>query len=159
MTHPFDGLALLPRSWCVYAIFNRRTGRIYVGQAADARARCSGHLRRLRDGEHPNVKMQWDARTYGVEQFTCAALAAEDELMAIDQLGAADIERGYNRSDRGGWTYETSFRDDETRLIRRGRYAHLPAIDPSAPVLPSLVLSWVRGTAPLSARWRPPPAG
>lgn len=157
MTHPFDGLALLPRAWSVYAVFNRTTGRIYVGQATDARARCGWHLQQLRAGRHPNCKMQWDAWAHGVERFTCIALAVDDELTAIDQLGAADIERGYNRSDRGGWTYETSFRDDETRLIRRRRYTLLPSVDHRAPVQPSLVMSWARGTAPLTDRWRPPP--
>lgn len=159
MIHPFDGLKLLPSAWSVYAIFNRQTGRVYVGQSGDARARCRNHLQQLRLGRHANVKMQWDALAHGVEQFTCVALNAEDELTAIDHLGAADIERGYNRSDRGGRTYESSFRDDENRLIRRRRYARLPSVDPNAPVLPILVLSWARGTAPLTDRWRPPPDG
>ena len=150
MNELFNGIDQLPRSWSVYMILNRHTGRIYVGQARNARMRCAGHLSQLRAGNHPNYKMRSDASAHGADKFVFVALASDSEPAMIEALGAADVDRGYNRNDHLGWTLETSLREHEARLVKKRRYMMLPGVTRSTPVLRTMVMAWSRGMVGMS---------
>lgn len=145
MKKAFNGLCLLPKGPGLYLIFNRRTGRVYVGQSASVRKRCSRHLSQLREGNHPNYKMQRDAKEHGVEHFCCAPLLSLPEPAAIKALGGADMDWGYNLSDGIRWTAETSFREHEARLVKKRRYVYLLTTDRTAPINSMLLNSWASG--------------
>lgn len=150
MSETRNGIDQLPRSWGLYMIMNRRTGRIYVGQASNVRSRCGAHLSQLRAGDHRNYKMQHDATLHGVDKFVCAALVSESEPAMIEALGAADVDTGYNLVDHSGWTHETSFRDHEARLVKKGNYCMLPGVLHGTPVIRSMVAAWSRGMVGMS---------
>jgi hypothetical protein len=145
MKNMLDGITLLPNGPGLYLIFNRCTGRIYVGQSARVRKRCSRHLSQLQEGNHPNYKMQRDATQHGVEYFCFAPLLSLPEPTAIQALGGDDMDFGYNLSDGVRWTAETRFREYEARLTKKGRYAYLPTTDRTAPINRLLLSSWANG--------------
>lgn len=141
-----NGIPLLPNATGNYLIFNRHTGRIYVGQAKSVRKRCSAHFSRLRQGDHPNYKMQHDATMYGAGHFWFAPLLADlSEHLAIQALGGLDLDLGYNLMDGREWTAEARLRVSEARLIKNRRYVYLPSVTRSSPVQRVLLQSWVAG--------------
>lgn len=157
MLDTINGIDQLPSGHGVYMVFNRHTGRIYVGQSSSLRKRCCGHLAALRRGDHLNYKMQRDATAHGADKFCFVALSGDSELDMIDTVGAADLDHGYNLSDRDGWTRETSFLEHEARLAKKGAYCLLLGVDKRTPVLWSMVAAWSRGMVGVSEQRRSEP--
>ncbi len=44
----------------VYALINRNTGRMYIGETEDIRRRCKAHINLLKSGKHNNSELQND---------------------------------------------------------------------------------------------------
>lgn len=88
----------------VYRIFNKATGRNYVGSSStDWRNRRNGHRFLLKNGRHPSTKMQEDWDKYGAESFKflcvceCEGPGVLDmEEIAAKEFKAFDKELGYN---------------------------------------------------------------
>lgn len=58
----------------IYAIKNKITGDVYVGQSINLKARWAGHFRLLFSGKHQNRKLQDDFSNYGSDAFVCSRL-------------------------------------------------------------------------------------
>lgn len=58
----------------IYALLNKTTGRVYVGQTNDIKVRCTTHFYRLRRGIHKNKYLQNSYRKHGRDAFTSLAL-------------------------------------------------------------------------------------
>src|SRR5579864_2038394 len=93
----------MPRSSGIYRIRCKRNGKIYVGSAADLRARWKQHVTALRAGRHINPHLQSAWRWYGDAAFEFeilehveAALLLEAEQHWIDKTGCTDRRLGFN---------------------------------------------------------------
>lgn len=89
----------------VYAIRNVATGQTYVGRAANARRRRNEHMRLLRRGLHPNLRMQHSFAKYGEGHFAFEVLcicrvedAPDYEYLFIRGLRTDDPGRGFNQT-------------------------------------------------------------
>ena len=77
-TPPTDGITLLPKKAGVYAMLNRVTRMVNIGQAKNLRGRCSMHRSQLRAGTAPNLRMRQDALRHGADAFLYVTLELLD---------------------------------------------------------------------------------
>lgn len=73
----------------IYAIYNRKSGKAYIGQSKDVERRKKEHLRVLRKGEHHNPYLQRAFNADGEESFEFITL----ELCPVEKLD--EVEREY----------------------------------------------------------------
>ena len=161
-TLPVDGIALLPAKPGIYAMLNRVTRKINVGQSANIFKRCVLHRTQLRAGNSANMRMRRDAQRYGPDVWTYLALAVVDaadvtnlarhldrlEVYWVVQLQAHDEVHGYVSEAGHCRTRGARFRDRERKLLRQssGKYELLPGIDINDPISPLLLSAWVPGS-------------
>lgn len=60
---------LAPRGPGIYKLFNRQSGKCYVGQASNLRSRLSTHLRHLKNGTHPQPILRKAFAKYGLHTW------------------------------------------------------------------------------------------
>ncbi len=66
----------------IYAITNRITGEMYVGQSKDVVRRLDFHIYQLRRRKHSNPRLQKNVDMYGLEAFDCTILEVmPDEIV------------------------------------------------------------------------------
>jgi len=53
----------------IYAIFNDRNGKLYIGSAVDLRVRMRRHIWQLKNGNHHNYHLQNAVGKYGINSF------------------------------------------------------------------------------------------
>jgi group I intron endonuclease len=95
----------------IYCIRCLATGRVYVGQSQDIRARCAEHKRKLVRGKSRHLLLQRAWNKYGAEGFTFEVLEVVDierlterEDHWIKLLGAFDRDHGLNLCPAAGTT-------------------------------------------------------
>src|SRR5262245_46212173 len=76
-----------PRSSGIYQIRCIPTGKIYIGSAANLRARWDQHRRLLRRGKHANVYLQkaWDKHGEANFEFSVLELVDRADLLCAEQ--------------------------------------------------------------------------
>jgi group I intron endonuclease len=89
----------------IYAIRNRRNGKIYVGSAANISKRWSRHRKDLREGCHRNRHRQAAFNRYGEGAFEFVVLEFTLDLTCreqywIDITGCLNPDAGYNSAPR-----------------------------------------------------------
>lgn len=157
---PSDGIALLPDSPGIYAIFNRCTRRVGVGLASRSiRGRVMTHRSNLRRQRGLSAPLARDLLAWGIDSFVFIALecvptvgrvgADRDRLRTreswwADQLGALDERTGYNFEAGGMRSPASLFREHERKLMRSNsrRYRLLPGVTLDDPIQPTLLESW-----------------
>ena len=65
-TPPVDGIDSLPKTAGIYAMLNRATRMVNIGQAENIRRRCAMHRSQLRAGTAPNMRMRRDPLGQGL---------------------------------------------------------------------------------------------
>jgi len=85
----------------IYRIYNRETGRSYIGQSIHVEQRLLSHLNSLESGSHPNYMLQTDFDDSGEECFGAEileeCLSFELDEKEASWIEAFDSERtGYN---------------------------------------------------------------
>lgn len=161
-TLPVDGIAQLPAKPGIYAMLNRITRKINVGQSTNIFKRCVLHRTQLRAGNSANMRMRCDAQRYGPDAWTYLALAVVDavdvtnlarhldrlEVFWVVQLQAHDEAHGYVSEAGHCRTMGARLRDRERKLLRRGsdKYELLPGIDINDPISALLLSAWVPGS-------------
>lgn len=88
----------------VYAIKNKKNGKVYVGSTQDLRIRKNQHFSDLRCGRHPNTYLQRSFSKHGESAFEWIVLEevesidvlAECELSWINKLDATNSSIGFN---------------------------------------------------------------
>lgn len=88
----------------IYTITNRKSGRVYVGQAANIKKRWIQHLHHLRKGTHHCKPLQNSFNKNGEESFEFAVVERVDDVAAItereqfwiDSLNSSMAAGGYN---------------------------------------------------------------
>jgi group I intron endonuclease len=93
----------------IYAIRNRRNGKLYVGSASNISKRWSRHRKDLREGSHRNKHLQAAFNYYGEEAFEFVALEFTNDLTRreqywIDITGCLTSGGGYNSAPRARTT-------------------------------------------------------
>jgi GIY-YIG catalytic domain-containing protein len=93
----------IPNSSGIYQIRCNQNGKIYVGSAADLRARWRGHRRDLCNGVHVNPHLQQAWNLYGEASFGFTVLEHVEpprllvrEQDWIELTGCTDRRRGFN---------------------------------------------------------------
>jgi group I intron endonuclease len=93
----------------IYAIWNKISGRFYVGSAADIDGRWATHRNLLRSGRHHSIKLQRSWNKHGAEAFEwlIVEMAGPDRLIEreqhwMDHYGSADPRRGFNIAKTAG---------------------------------------------------------
>jgi group I intron endonuclease len=88
----------------VYSIRNAVNGKIYVGSAQSFNRRWNTHRRQLRNGIHPNRKLQAAWNKYGPDAFLFEkmALCSVLELLAIEQRYIDRMRPEYNLTPTAG---------------------------------------------------------
>src|SRR5665647_93242 len=160
-TPPSDGINFLPKKAGIYAMLNRVTRMVNIGQARNLRWRCALHRSQLRAGTETNLRMRRDAKRYGADVYFYYVLEVLEigpdtnvkrELNKLEiwwavQLQAHDERYGYISEAGHHRTRGARFRDRERKLMRRNseKYELLPGVDMYDPIDPVLLASWVPG--------------
>lgn len=93
----------------IYGIFNKDTGKWYVGQAENIEARWAKHKRELKAGTHHSLKLQRSYNRHQLSSFAFIVLE-ECETSELDPrevfwINEKDsLENGYNMTAGGGGT-------------------------------------------------------
>jgi len=106
-TFPF---AALPGSPGLYAITNRQSGAVYIGESRDMLQRLRSHRSMLERGEHFCRHLQVDFDSYGVESFDVTILVQGPEChdtatrreLEKRYIARLPAEKRYNITDRRG---------------------------------------------------------
>ena len=90
-----------PRGPGIYKIFNRESGKCYVGQASNLRGRLSTHLRHLKSGTHPQPILRKAFAKYGLQAWVFQVIeeCTREMLTEREALHAAQhqaLRHGYN---------------------------------------------------------------
>lgn len=86
-------LAALPCAPGIYALTNRKTGSVYIGESGDILQRLRSHRSMLERGEHFCQPLQTDFNTYGIESFDVTILAQGSEY--ADKTTRRELEKNY----------------------------------------------------------------
>lgn len=86
-------LAALPCAPGLYALVNRRTGSIYIGESVDILQRVRSHRSMLERGEHFCQDLQADFDNYGIESFEVSILVQGPEYQ--DKAVRREREKTY----------------------------------------------------------------
>lgn len=162
MTPPVDGIAQLPQKPGIYAMLNRITRMINVGQSGNIKKRCLLHRNHLRAGTCSNMRMRRDAQLYGADvylYYVLELLPVGDpskikrdlnrlELWWVVQLQAHDEQYGYLSEAGHCRTRGARWRDRERKLMRASsqKYQLLAGVDIYDAIHPSLLATWVPGS-------------
>ncbi|MFZ3084940.1 hypothetical protein [Rhodoferax ferrireducens] len=161
-TPPVDGIEFLPKTPGVYAMLNRATRMVNIGQAENIHRRCVMHRSQLRAGTAPNLRMRRDAKRYGADAYSYFTLEElvigpntkikrelnRLELWWVVQFQAHVEQFGYVAEAGRCRTRGARFRDRERKLMRpsSGKYQLLPRVDLCDPIQQALLDSWVPGS-------------
>lgn len=113
----FDNISKEPG---IYRIFCKSTGKNYIGQSKNVRARILDHFNRLRNGSDDSSLLQKDYDLYGEENFMperlcfCSVEELNDmEKLYISKYKSNDRAFGYNMSDGGkkGYSVTDDFKE------------------------------------------------
>ena len=63
---------------CIYALENRKNGKVYIGRAEKYTPRLSAHYYTLKKGTHSNVEMQRDFDEGHDFEYICRQMIFED---------------------------------------------------------------------------------
>lgn len=104
----------------IYLIANKVNGKVYVGSAANFKARWKRHRVDLKAGVHHSLPLQRAWKKYGHEAFAFLvhsfvgerALLTEFEQLVIDRLKASKPEFGYNVCKTAGSTLGVKHRPE-----------------------------------------------
>jgi len=93
----------------IYAIRNRRNGKVYIGSASNISKRWSRHRKDLREGLHRNRHLQAAFSCYGEAAFEFVLLELTNNLNTreqywIDVTGCLSPSAGYNSAPRARTT-------------------------------------------------------
>lgn len=109
----------------IYAIFNKKSGKAYIGQTNNLKRRKNDHIRELRKGTHHNKYLQRAYNKDGENAFSFIILEKcplEDlnckEKKWIEQLETMDSHIGYNLESGGNKNKVVS---EKTREAKRGK--------------------------------------
>jgi hypothetical protein len=160
-TPPVNGLDQLPQGAGIYAMQNRITRLVNIGQSVNIRKRCALHRNQLMAGTAVNLRMRRDAELFGGDVYFYHALEVIEatpttklkvilnrrELWWVVQLQVHDERFGYVSEAGHCRTKGARFRDRERRLTRinSGKYDFLPGVDIYDAIHPWLLDSWVPG--------------
>lgn len=93
----------------VYKIWNKVSGKVYIGSSVNMNTRWRGHVGLLRKGAHASAYLQNAWSKYGEDAFSCCIVlsCAETDLLqfeqeVIDMYLAYDRDCGYNICDTAG---------------------------------------------------------
>ena len=75
----------------IYRIFNRVTGRQYVGQSRRMKKRIADHFNLLRRGTHPNVHLQRSFKKHGEAAFGYEFVVECEDPSDLNEIEAAAI--------------------------------------------------------------------
>jgi hypothetical protein len=161
-TPPVDGIDSLPKTHGIYAMLNRVTRMVNIGQAENIRRRCAMHRSQLRAGTAPNLRMRRDALRHGADAFLYITLELLEigaqtnvkrelnklELWWVVQFQAHVEQFGYVSEAGHCRTRGSRLRDREGKLMRPNsqKYELLPGVDICDPIHPGLLESWVPGS-------------
>ncbi len=157
-----DGVNFLPESPGIYAMLNRVTRRLNIGQAVNVRRRCVLHRSQLRAGTCPNLRMRLDAERYGPDVYFYWVLELLEvdpetrikstldkrEIFWVRELGAHDERYGYVSEAGHCRTRGARFRDREQKLMRwnSDKYELLPEVQLYDPINALLLATWIPGS-------------
>lgn len=115
----------------IYCILCTANGKRYVGQSRNVQKRLSGHLSKLRHGQHHNIHLQAAFQKYGAESFETAILELCEEGMLdirertwISYLQATNHDFGFNH-ESGGTTKKQSSDETRARISEARRKRHI----------------------------------
>lgn len=161
-TLPVDGIAQIPAKPGIYAMLNRVTRKINIGQSKNMHHRCVLHRAQLKAGTSANLRIRRDTELHGADVwffFVLATLKSADdrsiahkldrlEVYWVVQLQAHDERYGYVSEAGHCSTMGARFRDRERKLLRRNseRYELLPGTDINDPISPILLSAWSPGS-------------
>lgn len=108
----------------IYAIYNKKSGKVYIGQTKDLDRRKQDHFRSLQKGKHHNKYLQRAYNTDGAENFFFVILERcpidlldERERHYIGRFQTEDAGLGYNLEGGGNVGKEVS---ERVREAKRG---------------------------------------
>ena len=88
---------LLKDKQCVYRIFQKSSGKSYVGSTADLKRRWKEHLCDLRYNHHPNKYLQNTFNKYGEDDFEFQYIAdSNNSLLELEQCWMDKLQ-SYNK--------------------------------------------------------------
>lgn len=73
-------LQSLPEQAGVYAIWNSKTDRTYIGSSTDIKHRVTRHFQELRSGAHSNRLLQEDFNSFGSSAFSASTVTLCEKL-------------------------------------------------------------------------------
>lgn len=92
----------------IYGIYNKTTGKRYIGQSINIESRIDKHFRLLHKGEHFNNLLQSSYNKYGKSEFDYEVLCECEkseldsmEIYYIDYFNSKYDKNGYNLKDGG----------------------------------------------------------
>lgn len=157
-----DGISLLAKGPGIYAILNRASRMLKIGESVNIYKRCREEFCKIRAGNADNIRIRRDAQIHGADSFFCYTLECLNptgrirlkiklkarELWWVQQLHVHDERYGYNLDAGGRRTPATRFRDSERKLMRSNsrKYVLLPWTDFHAPINTDLLHSWLPGS-------------
>ena len=158
---PVDGMSKLPAKPGIYAMLNRVTRMINIGQSVNINRRCVLHRTQIRAGIASNLRVRRDTERYGADAwffYALEVLNADEtnnleralnrrELWWVVQLQAHDERFGYVSEAGHCRTTGARFRDRERKLMRRRsqRYELLPGVSLCDGINSDLLMSWSAG--------------
>jgi len=156
-----DGIDQLPSVPGIYAMFNRKTRLINIGQAMNIKRRCSSHRSTLKAGTSANMRMRRDAEIHGADDYhyyVLEVLVVEEnarlkrdldlrEIWWVTQLQAHDETIGYVSEAGHNRTPGARLREREWKLMRANsrKYQLLPWVNMYDPISPALLDKWIPG--------------
>jgi len=118
-----------PRTCGVYQIYNKASGKSYVGATMTFAVRWTRHRSELRHGKHPNVHLQRAWSLYGEAAFEFRVLClcsvgdlGDREAVLIAQHKALNWQNGYNhRLQVGEWVQLSQETRDKMSRAQQGK--------------------------------------
>ena len=135
----------------VYVIRCLANGRVYVGSSKDLNKRIRQHKSKLKSRGHELPRLQNDWDVYGEELFDFESHSfPESEMRAIEcqyieELGALEHQKGYNKMIGAMWGPEARIRNTEAKLKNKGKYSRLRGVDNEAPIALAFIQSFSYG--------------
>lgn len=157
-----DGIDQLAAKPGIYAVLNRVTRKMNVGQSMNMKHRCVLHRSQIRAGGAANMRMRLDTERNGDDCWFYFALQELEtakgrnvsreldlrEIWWAIQLQVHDEDFGYLSEAGHCRTLGAKFRDRERKLMRPNseKYQLLPGIHVNDPISRVLLSAWIPGS-------------
>ena len=115
----------------IYAIKNKITNKMYIGQAINIQKRFISHKKSLIKKMHHSIKLQNSWNKYGEENFEFLII----EKCLIDELNSREIywinhynshNKGYNCTKGGNGTYGYKFTNEQLKKLSKSHKGQIP---------------------------------